>query len=85
MRRERDDGLAEAGENVPALRLDFDRFDDAVVSGAEAREVVVEILPDLLLFRRDGRDVDQCSRQIKYVHLAPYRKSGTGDDASEGE
>ena len=47
--RERDDRIAETGENVPAFRFHFDLFDDAVVSGAEARQVVVQILRRLVL------------------------------------
>ena len=38
VRRERHDGIAEAREDVAAVRLDFHFFDPAVVRGAEARQ-----------------------------------------------
>src|SRR5260370_42267247 len=36
--RESDMGFAETGENIPAVRLDFESFDDAVVVRANPRE-----------------------------------------------
>jgi hypothetical protein len=65
---ERYDRRAEGREHIPALRVDFDSARDSVVSGAEPGQVVVEIETDLFFFRSYGRDLDQRSRQLKYVH-----------------
>src|ERR1019366_3903056 len=69
VRRQRNDRLAKRSKHIPAVWLDFFLLNNAVVSGADVREAVVKILADFSFFRRYGRDIDQGSRQIKYVHF----------------
>ena len=68
MSGERDDGIVEAGEDTPAVGLDLDFLDAAIMSGGDARQIGEEILPDVSFLGGYGRYVDQLSRQLEYMH-----------------
>src|SRR5439155_8203570 len=69
---EGDMGFAEACENVPSVRLDFEFFDNAVVVRAQALEIAVKVIADLQFVGGHRGDIDQFSCQLKYVHKVSF-------------
>ena len=65
---ERDDGGAEADEDVIAILLNRKAFDFAVKAVGEIADVVEQELADFVLVRRYRFDVDQGPGKLKYVH-----------------
>ena len=66
-------GMAEAHENVVAIRLDGQALDFAVEALGEGAQMVEQVLADFALVGRYRFDVDKGPGELKYVHKVALR------------